>query len=147
MSVGAILTLGYGSFGSVNLVPTLGYSVGSAPPSPIPDRPSNWKVWKEDWREDWREKWRKREEEEELERLERLLDKQLAILPDPIDEEIRQILTGELLAEVDIRPQIFEQVDYDLYQGVFEDVYAEIQKSLMEKKRNNMKIALLLLLN
>ncbi len=33
MSIGAILTLGYGSFGSVNLLPTLGYSSGAPAPS------------------------------------------------------------------------------------------------------------------
>ena len=31
MSVGAILTLGFGSFGSVNLLPTLGYLSSSTP--------------------------------------------------------------------------------------------------------------------
>lgn len=37
MSVGAILTLGFGSFGTVNLLPTLGYLSSSAPPpSTIP---------------------------------------------------------------------------------------------------------------
>lgn len=30
MSIGAILTLGYGTFGAVNLLPTLGYNVGAA---------------------------------------------------------------------------------------------------------------------
>ncbi len=34
MSIGAILTLGYGSFGSVNLVPTLGYGSSSSVPPP-----------------------------------------------------------------------------------------------------------------
>ena len=33
MSIGAILTLGMGSFGSVNLLPTLGYTPGTATPS------------------------------------------------------------------------------------------------------------------
>lgn len=32
MSVGTILTLGYGSFGTVNLLPMLGYGVSIAPP-------------------------------------------------------------------------------------------------------------------
>lgn len=31
MSAGAILTIGLGSFGSVNLLPTLGYLSGTAP--------------------------------------------------------------------------------------------------------------------
>lgn len=31
MSIGAILTVGLGTFGSVNLLPTLGYSSGAAP--------------------------------------------------------------------------------------------------------------------
>lgn len=34
MSVGAILTLGFGQFGGVNLLPTLGYRIGSTPPVP-----------------------------------------------------------------------------------------------------------------
>ena len=34
MSSGPILTLGLGSFGSVNLLPTLGYSSGEAPVIP-----------------------------------------------------------------------------------------------------------------
>lgn len=36
MSVGAILTIGYGSFGTVNLVPTLGYGGSVVPPTPNP---------------------------------------------------------------------------------------------------------------
>lgn len=36
MSVGAILTLGFGSFGSVNLLPTLGYGESVTPPTPTP---------------------------------------------------------------------------------------------------------------
>lgn len=32
MTIGAILTLGYGSFGSVNLLPTLGYGSGAPKP-------------------------------------------------------------------------------------------------------------------
>lgn len=41
MSVGRILTLGLGSFGGVNYLPTLGYASGEAPPpSPSTDQPS-----------------------------------------------------------------------------------------------------------
>ena len=29
MSIATVVTLGYGSFGSVNLVPTIGYSIGA----------------------------------------------------------------------------------------------------------------------
>ena len=47
MSVGSILTLGFGNFGSVNLVPTLGYGE-SAPPTPveIPQGGSGYPVWR-----------------------------------------------------------------------------------------------------
>ena len=114
---------------------------GAYVPPAAQDSPSNWK----NWGDDWRDKRRKDEEEEELARLERILDSQLTL--DPIDFEIKQILSGELLEKAEAREPIFEQVDYDLYRGVFEDIYAEIQKSLMEKKRNNLRIALLLLLN
>lgn len=36
MSIGAILTLGLGGFGSINLLPTLGYRAGTAPIPPPP---------------------------------------------------------------------------------------------------------------
>ena len=36
MSIGAILTLGLGSFGGVNQLPTLGYTSSSAPPPTPP---------------------------------------------------------------------------------------------------------------
>lgn len=38
-SISTIVTLGYGSFGSVNLLPTLGYGIDVAAP-PTPDTPS-----------------------------------------------------------------------------------------------------------
>lgn len=34
MTIGAILTQGFGTFGTVNLLPTLGYGVSSIPPTP-----------------------------------------------------------------------------------------------------------------
>jgi hypothetical protein len=33
MSIATVVTRGYGSFGSINLLPTLGYSIGEALPS------------------------------------------------------------------------------------------------------------------
>ena len=42
MSIATVVTMGYGSFGDVNLIPTLGYSIGVVvilPPNPyIPAR-------------------------------------------------------------------------------------------------------------
>ena len=37
MSVGRILTLGFGSFGGVQYLPTLGYASSSTPPAPAED--------------------------------------------------------------------------------------------------------------
>lgn len=37
MSIATVITGGFGSFGSVNLVITDGYSAGDAPPEPTPD--------------------------------------------------------------------------------------------------------------
>lgn len=39
MSIGPVLTLGFGSFSTVNFLPTLGYSSGTAPTPPPPPPP------------------------------------------------------------------------------------------------------------
>jgi len=57
MSVGAILTLGYGSYGSVNLVPTLGYGGGTAPaPAPSGGIPRRRKIYPEPKRQEVKKK-------------------------------------------------------------------------------------------
>lgn len=70
MSVGAILTLGFGQFGSVNLLPTLGYGDSVTPPTPpVSDRGAT-PGWPLDKRLSWEELDRKLRAQVEAQRIE-----------------------------------------------------------------------------
>lgn len=153
MSVGAILTLGLGSFGSVNLLPTLGYLSGSAAPART-DQPSNWQAdyWKHP-------KSRTRKEREEDEREERIL---LGILPPELrieadqairdaDEAQRELAAGRVEASNALGVAMQARETYEnAYKQAYREAYiaavvAEHWKEDMRRITWRRKAAILLL--
>ena len=150
MSVGAVLTLGYGSFGGINLVTTLGYGETSVQPAPD-DQPSNWQA------NYWVHSKRRTKEDDDEER------RRLGILP-PLEESAAREVVAEA---VKAQAEIARETDRDgenllailearrefgeIYRRAFAEAYAEELIALEWERRMNAerarRAAILLLLN
>ncbi len=146
MSVGAILTIGFGTFGSVNLLPTLGYGEAVAPTPD--DQASNWQA------NYWVNKRRTKADEDEERR-------RLGILPPELAEDAQQAVWEAVQAAVEIRRGADEgsalraaaearKAFEDAYRQAFKDAYLEEVVAAqweiqITRERRRRAVALLLL--